>query len=183
MPTITLTTPQDIIAAVPYLLGFHPCDSLVVIVAAGRRVAVVFRYDLPDPANNRDPAGDLADHLLAALAQYDADEVALIGYGTARRTRPVLAAAIACLTGLLTIRDALHVTGTRFWSLTCEQCCPPDGIEIDSSATVPAAQLTAGGIAPYPSRQAMLASDTPAPPNRIRLTTTDVGPIPEPPAA
>lgn len=124
MSTITLTTPQDVIAAVPYLLGFHPSDSLVVIGATARRAVVVLRYDLPDPVSDSDRNGDLADHLAANLARHKADEVALIGYGTAARACPVLMAAIACLSDLLTIGEALLVTGTRFWSLTCRQSCP-----------------------------------------------------------
>lgn len=160
MPSITLTTPQDIIAAVPYLLGYYPSDSLVVIAATARRAVVMLRYELPAPAD-RDRADDLADHLTAALARYQADEVALLGYGTVGQARPVLTAAIAALSDLLTIREALLVTGPRFWSLTCEQCCPPGGIEIDSPATALAAQLTARGLAPYPSRDAMLAAIEP----------------------
>lgn len=169
MSVITLTTPQDVIAAVPYLLGYRPSDSLVVIAATARRAVVVLRYDLPDPACDRDLNLDLADHLTATLARHKADEVALVGYGTAGLARPVLVAVIARLSDLLTIREALLVTGTRFWSLTSQERCPPDGIEIDSPATVPAAQLTAAGLAAYASRDVMLAAT--APPGRRRHAT------------
>src|SRR6185312_4232006 len=77
MPGINLATPQDIIAAVPYLLGFHPDDSLVVIAITARRVFVIVRYDLPDSvaAGERDLAGELADRLAVVLAQHKADSV------------------------------------------------------------------------------------------------------------
>lgn len=160
MSGINLSSPHDIIAAVPYLLGFHPEDSLVVIAVTARHVNVILRYDLPDPTatSERDLASDLADQLANILAQHKTDTIALLGYGTADRARPVLIAAIARLAGLLTIREALLVTGTRFWSLLCAECNPPEGIEIDSPATLPAAQFTALGFAPFPSRDAIAAA-------------------------
>lgn len=186
MPGINLATPQDIIAAVPYLLGFHPDDSLVVIAITARRVFVIVRYDLPDSVavGERDLAGELADRLAVVLAQHKADSVMLLGYGTADRARPALIAAIARLADLLTVREALQVTGSRFWSLLCAECCPPDGIEFDSTATVPAAQLTALGFAPYDSRDAMRASIAPlegtaaeAMQAAVRRATADLPPV------
>jgi hypothetical protein len=163
MTGVNLTTPQDIIAAAPYLMGFHPDDSLVVMAITARRVAVMLRYDLPDSeaVKDRDPAGELADRLAVILAHYKTDSVVLLGYGTADRARPALVAAISRLADLLTIREALLITGTRFWSLLCAECCPPEGIEFDSAATVSAAQLTTLGFAPLGSRDALRASIAP----------------------
>jgi hypothetical protein len=161
MPGINLSTPQDIIAAVPYMLGFHPGDSLVIMALTAKRVAVTFRYDLPDPAASGDLTGKLAGRIPVILAQHKADAVVLLGYGPAGRVRPVLDAAVASVAGLLTIREVLLITGTRFWSLQCAECCPPEGIEIDSAATVPAAELTALGFAPFGSRDDLRASIAP----------------------
>ena len=51
LPTIRVTSPADLIEAVPYLLGFHPTESLVVVgfddsAGSGRQVAVTARLDL-----------------------------------------------------------------------------------------------------------------------------------------
>src|ERR1700729_4413874 len=58
------------LAMVPHLLGFHPARSMVVVGLDARRgrVALAFRYDLPDPP---DAAGsqDIADHAAAVLAK------------------------------------------------------------------------------------------------------------------
>jgi hypothetical protein len=50
-PPVRVGSPAEILAAVPYLIGFHPTRSLVVIGARPPhdRVHVSFRYDLPDP--------------------------------------------------------------------------------------------------------------------------------------
>jgi hypothetical protein len=163
MTGVNLTTPQDIIAAVPYLLGFHPDDSLVVIAITARRVTVIVRYDLPDSVagTGRDPAGELASRLAVVLALHKTDSVVLLGYGTSDRARPALVAAIDRLADLLTIREVLVITGARFWSLLCAGCCPPEGIEFDSAATVTAVQLTTLGFAPFDNRDALRASIAP----------------------
>src|ERR1700755_3276949 len=45
-PAVTVRGPADLINAVPYLLGFHPVDSLVVIGMAHGNVVVSIRVDL-----------------------------------------------------------------------------------------------------------------------------------------
>ncbi len=43
-PCLTLTSPADVLAAVPYLVGFHPVDSLVVIGLDRGRAKVAARW-------------------------------------------------------------------------------------------------------------------------------------------
>ena len=63
IPTLRLSTPGDLIAAVPVLMGFHPRDSLVVISTAcpvGGRVGLTLRVDLPAPEHRAElAAGDI----------------------------------------------------------------------------------------------------------------------------
>jgi hypothetical protein len=47
-PTLHVRGPADLLAAVPYLLGFHPTESLVVIGLADTTVMVTARINLPD---------------------------------------------------------------------------------------------------------------------------------------
>ena len=44
---IRLGGPSDILAVLPYQLGFHPRDSLVVVSLHGTRMGLVQRIDLP----------------------------------------------------------------------------------------------------------------------------------------
>ncbi|WP_157756990.1 DUF4192 domain-containing protein [Plantactinospora sp. KBS50] len=50
-------SPADLIAAVPFLLGFHPSESLVVVALRGSRVAFAARVDLPPAPGRSDPVG------------------------------------------------------------------------------------------------------------------------------
>lgn len=147
---VRLSCPQDAIAVVPHLLGFHPSPgSLAIIAFADRQNTGVLRYDIP-PASH---AAALNEHLIRCLASQCADEVILIGYGPAVQVTPALTSTREALDGLLTIREILRVTNGRWWSLMCENpaCCLPEGSPCDIASTVPAAQFTVHGSAPLSS--------------------------------
>ncbi len=86
--------PAALLAAVPYLLGFHPQASLVAVGLRGlrARVRVVFRYELPDPPS-RAHADDIALHITTALNRSGLHTVAIIGAGTGPTCAPIRPAA------------------------------------------------------------------------------------------
>ncbi|SFQ33071.1 protein of unknown function [Amycolatopsis arida] len=70
-PAIDLRPPERLVAAVPYLLGFRPTDSVVLVTHRGLhgdRVGVVLRADLPPPGRERDVVGVLLPSLVAEPA-------------------------------------------------------------------------------------------------------------------
>jgi hypothetical protein len=95
-PRLAVRSPADLIAAVPYLLGFHPADSVVVVAMRGRRITFAARADLPDLA---DP-GDAARHLAGVIARQSAETTTVLGYGPAARVTPAVDAVRAALTSL-----------------------------------------------------------------------------------
>lgn len=44
---ISLGNVQDLLATIPYQIGFHPDDSVVVLVTSGRQIAFCARFDVP----------------------------------------------------------------------------------------------------------------------------------------
>src|SRR5438105_707127 len=46
---LRLSSPEQVLAAVPYLLGFMPSRSLVVLSLRGRQVGLTMRLDLDTP--------------------------------------------------------------------------------------------------------------------------------------
>jgi hypothetical protein len=158
--TVRIRCPQDAIAVLPHLLGFHPSPgSLAVITCTASRITLTLRYDIP-PA---DQAADLTEHLVGVLASQYVDEVIVIGYGPAARVTPILTATRDALAGLVTVHEILRVTGGRWWSLMCQDpsCCPPEGTACDSAATIAAAQLTGHGSVPLPTRESLAATIAP----------------------
>ncbi|MFJ8911428.1 DUF4192 domain-containing protein [Amycolatopsis sp. NPDC102389] len=83
---VDLTDPADLLAAIPYLLGFHPEDSVVVFGLRGpgrMKQGLVMRVDLPPPSLEQDQARDLAVRL--AMTGHTGATVAVIGGGTANK--------------------------------------------------------------------------------------------------
>ncbi len=58
----TLTSPHDLLAAIPFLIGYHPSDSLVLVAIKGDLVSMAMRIDYPRPENSE--AYDLLAHHL-----------------------------------------------------------------------------------------------------------------------
>ncbi|MEU8259730.1 DUF4192 domain-containing protein [Micromonospora sp. NPDC048999] len=160
-PRLAVRSPADLIAAVPYLLGFHPTDSVVVVALRGRQVVFAARGDLPEPGTDPRPA---ARHLAQVVARQDAESATVIGYGPAARVTGAVDAVGAALdaSGLLVL-DALRVTDGRWWSYLCTEpeCCPLDGTAYDPQASeVSAAAVFAGQVA-LPDRAALTAQVSP----------------------
>ncbi len=164
-PRIRVSSPADVLAVVPRLLGFHPAASLVVIGAGppGTRIELTFRYDLPDPPNARQ-AGDIAAHALGVLRRRGLSMVIGVGYGPGPLVTPVADALRAALRGSgLRLQELLRVADGRYWSYVCANpdCCPPDGVPFDAEANQAAAAMTVAGLVALPDRAAL--ADTVAP--------------------
>ncbi len=162
--TLTVRSPADLIAAVPYLLGFHPQDSLTVVAVRDHRVVFAARHDLPDPGTPEDAAEAEARHVAVVVARQDVQGATVIGHGTADRVTPAVLRLSAALQGLgIAVLDVLRVTDGRFWSYLCDDpsCCPPEGLPCDSASTAVAAAATYAGQVALPDRETLAAQLAP----------------------
>ncbi|WP_051712333.1 DUF4192 domain-containing protein [Spirillospora albida] len=154
MTTLVIRGPEDAIAAVPYMLGFHPSRSLVVIAFGGPESVCAVRVDLAVPN---------AERAAVVLGRNRFTEAVLLGYGTAPEVEPVAAATRTALAagGVRTV-EAIRVADGRWWSLTCrDPCCPPEGRPYDSTVTEVAAQATYAGHVVLRDRAELAASVQP----------------------
>jgi len=154
---LALRSPDAILGALPYLLGFTPQESLVIVWIGRRRLLLTQRLDLAgalvDPVGWRTAIWEhavarSADEVIAVLVTEDLDPEAIASDFTER-------AAVAGVG----VRDVI-VTGAGRWrSLLCQDpaCCPPEGRPVDqSTASALAAEFTIRGIAPMPDRSALV---------------------------
>ena len=164
-PRVRVSSPGDILAVVPHLLGFHPARSLVV-VGAGRppqRVELAFRYDLPDPPDAA-TAAEIAGHAAAVLEQRALRTVIGIGYGPGALVTPVADQLSAAVRERgLRLHELLRVEDGRYWSYVCANpdCCPPEGVRFDVQASPAAAAMTVAGLVAYPDRAALAGTLAP----------------------
>lgn len=143
LPHITISAAADLIGLVPYLLGFHPTESVVVIFLAQGRVSLTARLDLPPPGAGSQLAGELK----RLVQQHHASGVVVLGYSCAPSVaRPLLHAAAAGL-GSAGLVDVLYVSDERWWSMTCrEPCCPVEGTPYDLASHPKAAEAVFAGL-------------------------------------
>ncbi|MCI4066179.1 DUF4192 domain-containing protein [Micromonospora sp. R77] len=163
-PRLPVTSPGDLIVAVPYLLGFHPTDSLVLVGLTGRRVTVAGRTDLPDPAATVGGVEELMRQQLRMLHQADVTATVVIGYGPSHRVTPVVDTVVPRLREAgLTVLDALRVTDRRYYSYLCQNltCCPIDGVPFDPDHSDIALHAIVAGCSTLPDRRALVASIAP----------------------
>ena len=142
--------PSDLLAAVPFLLGFHPTDSLVALLLQGGRVLLTARFDLGPPLG--EAVADLVEQHRPTglvLVAYDAD---------AGRGRTALAAVAEHLDGADVV-DLLLVDGARWWSLTCTSgCCPAEGTPYAPQEHPLSAEAVWAGLVAQPDRAAVVAT-------------------------
>ncbi|WUI01807.1 DUF4192 domain-containing protein [Spirillospora sp. NBC_00431] len=156
MTALVIRSAQDAIAAVPYLLGFHPTRSLVVIgFDSADNGTCAVRLDLPSTA--------AAGRVAALLAGNGFRRSLLLGYGPDGEVRESAAALRAALDSAgVPAAEAVRVADGRWWSLTCDgDCCPAEGVPYDISNSVVAAQATFAGQVALADRAELVRSVQP----------------------
>lgn len=172
-PVLRVREPGDLIETIPYLLGFHPRESLVLVGLDDNRVVVTARADLSALA--ADPT--MLPTTVRAVVQGGSSSVVSVVYDDAEddgsddaaRARPLphraLVADIRALAAEAgaSILDALLVRAGRWWSYVCadERCCPSQGRPRAGQSSRAAATATYAGLVALPDRTDVVAMLTP----------------------
>ncbi len=168
-PRLRVRRPVDFLAVIPYLLGFHPAESLVVVLSRRGRVVLTARLDLPAVA-----AIDMVrDQVQQLIEQHDIDGLVLVGYSDdVDVAREVLGEVQQRMGPDTDVREVLLVSRARWWSLTCTSgCCPADGGVFDPEAHPLAAEAVYAGLSAERSRtslEQLVAGPSPGDLSRLR---------------
>ncbi len=163
-PTLRVRDPGDLIEAIPYLLGFHPRDSLVVVGLDGSQVGVTARVDLAElsdasvvPATLQIMSNGGATHAVAAI--YDESCAGSVRYPLPHAELVAEAGECAARAGIDLV-DILLVADGRWWSYICSdgECCPPEGRKIPGDASPAAATATYAGLVALSDRDELSAA-------------------------
>ena len=116
---ITLRGPGDVLAVLPYQLGYHPRSCVVAVSLRDRRVGLVARTDLPPPEH----AGTVVDALVGPLLRDGATSVIVIGYeDEPEASQPSLLALVERLERAgVDVVDVVVVRDGRRYSPTCSE--------------------------------------------------------------
>ncbi|MET9404242.1 DUF4192 domain-containing protein [Streptomyces sp. NPDC002935] len=164
---VTLRTPAELADALPYLLGYRPEDSIVLVALHDRERRGRFggraRLGIPGHAEDWPSVSDqLAQGLVKGSERRGARPESMVAYlcqepasgesgrEVMERLRP-LAQLLRTACGRLDVPviEALCISDGRFWSYTCpgQGCCPPEGTSMGLPGTsVLAAAATYAGL-------------------------------------
>lgn len=171
-PVVRLTSPGEIVGAVPHLCGFTPQESLVVVSLRGerKRIGLTMRFDLPPVAAEAAIAGEAAGRLRADGARRTVAVLYTDAPDDSGRARGSMVALLqdACAEAAVVVDDVLLVRDERWFSYVCDdlRCCPAEGTPLAASAGSAALGLVAAeqaveGRAVLASRNALAASIAP----------------------
>ncbi|WP_433827801.1 DUF4192 domain-containing protein [Actinoplanes sp. CA-015351] len=161
---LIVRTPSDLIAIVPFVLGYHPANSVIVIGLNGHDVNFGACYELPPPDCDDGEAQELARTVAATVARQQIQSLVVVGFGPAAQVDPAVSRlAVALSSSGVRLNDALRVTEGRWWSYFCADlgCCPDDGTPCLPPDSVIAAEATYRGQVALPSRRDLVARVAP----------------------
>ena len=146
-----LNSPHDLLAAVPFMVGYHPQDSLVAMALREDKVVMAMRVDYPDSSSIEAISKTIALHLVREKAS----EAIIVGYLPQKEiaSDPLLVVR-ECIAGhSIIVKECIEVRSDRFRSSLCADltCCPPEGNLIPqlSDSRVTAEQVAAGNPLPF----------------------------------
>ncbi|HCA84354.1 MAG TPA: DUF4192 domain-containing protein, partial [Streptomyces sp.] len=161
---VILRSPAELADALPYLMGFRPDDSVVMVAVHGDRgrFGGRLRLGIPeDPGEWPDVSGQLAECLVTGSAKRGDRPDGIIVFlcqdpapgETARdvgeRLRPLAQGLrLACGAQEVPVLEALCISGGRFFSYCCPdpRCCPEEGtpLALPGTSVMAAAAAFAG---------------------------------------
>lgn len=160
---LQVRSPGDLIEAIPYLLGFHPRDSLVIVGLSDGRVTITARIGLSELADRavlaetfRVVANSQATQAIAAIYDSAPAHAAM----PELPHRELINDAGACGERFgVALADAVLAAHGRWWSYLCgdARCCPAEGRELPGDASPTRAEATYAGLVALADRDQLAA--------------------------
>jgi hypothetical protein len=176
-PLLRVRSPADLVEIVPFLVGFHPTESLVLLGLNGQRerVGLTLRLDLAAALAAPGSVETCVAHLVRAGARgavavvYDKPPAFWYDDGLPALPHTDLVDVVMdCLEVRgIALADALLVGAGRWWSYLCvnQRCCLPEGqaVRAPADASPIVAAATVAGMTAATDREALAASVAPLP--------------------
>jgi Domain of unknown function (DUF4192) len=178
-PVLRLTDPGSIAASVPFIAGYRPTQSLVVMSLRPprKRLGLTLRGDLEACVED----DGFVDYAVDAIVRDGAMAAVLVVFsedGEVDEELPwrdlVTATADALAASGVDVMEQLCVRRDRWFSYSClRSCCPVEGTPMPKGTSALEAQAVLEGKVVLPDREALAATLAVAPPDSIvaRLRT------------
>lgn len=147
----------DLITLLPYQLGYHPTDSVVVVAVKDGRLGLIARVDLPPEEH----ACEAAQGTVAPVLDSVPDSVLLVAFESRPGESTLLLDLMVaqCDHEGCRVDEVVVVRDGRWWSRLCDaDCCPEAGRPVPDPSTTPGvAEFVSLGVAPLADRSALTA--------------------------
>lgn len=175
---IRIKSPADLLALVPCVLGFHPEESLVLVVLSGSGGNLHARIDIGLDDEDDEVLRAGVASLMTAVARSGADKVAVIAYTDdevlAGCAVDRLDEALFGLDPRIEVVTAIRADGRRWYALDCDDdCCPPEGRPYDLSTHPITVQSVVDGQVTFRNRDE-LADSLVGDPDRVEAVSDAV---------
>jgi hypothetical protein len=154
-PRLRVRRPDELLAIIPYLVGFHPDESIVAVFIKSGRVLLTARMDLPSESSG----DELAERIDWLARKHAAQALALVAYSADTLPAHRLLTRLMDRLGEHELTDVLYVGHGRWWSLSCgDECCPFSGTPFDPSSHPLSAAAVFAGLGARADRRELEAS-------------------------
>jgi hypothetical protein len=176
----TLTSPHDLLSAIPFVVGFKPDNSIILISVKEDSVSMAMRIDFP-PSLDESQINQLISHL-----KRDSAEAILAVFYTPSfgpESQEVISQLMKAFDEHhLTLRESLVVTSNRWRSLLCDdrRCCPEEGSPLPElqNSRIAVEQVALGKPLPFENMDELVASLSALPEDQeLDLHISEITPI------
>lgn len=166
LPPIRVQAPEDLISAIPHILGFHPEDSLVVMAMHDNSLTFTMRVDLPLPRHRR----HLAEQLIVPMREHKPTSCLFMVFGGGKAEPPERLPQTKLIDVMAEAMASIGVpVAHAIWVRSCKQGAPWNCYDdVDCSGTVPdsktsplAAASAAAGVVTFADRAELAGVVTP----------------------
>lgn len=161
----TVTSPIDLLNAIPFLIGYQPKDAIVLMAVTEESITMAIRIDFPSELSE-----DEVRALICKLEEAKADGVLMVSYipEDCVDAAGVLAPLAEGLSNQdLPLQESIVVVAGRWRSLMCNDpaCCPIAGSPIPElvESRIAIEEITSGRPFPFSDIAAMYRSLAPLP--------------------
>lgn len=171
----TLTSPHDLLSAIPFLVGFQPEDSIVLLSLKDDSISMAMRIDFPDSISP-----EQVEEITSHLRQAEPDAAITVYYlpeSSIDADHIIRSITDAIDTEEIPLRESIIVHAKRWRSLICEDadCCPAQGSPMPplDQSRIAAEQVALGKPIPFESVEALVGSISALPDDAELLTCID----------
>lgn len=146
---------------VPYILGFQPRESIVVVSLRGSPalMSTTFRLDIPPECPDHVPARRVVARVCELVGQQGFHEVITVMFSERADVSADLATQMRgrLRAAGVTVTECLRADGDRWWSYTCDDatCCPAEGTPYEPDTSSVAASAVWAGMQRRPDRASL----------------------------